>query len=96
MDDVFGIILRGTTGLFIMGVLFYIGLGITGQLTPMIISMNPNSSVGISNTTYLQKIEALGAGYDWSFYILIFGIFLFVAVKLLYDKEHTSTYGGSY
>lgn len=96
MDDVFGIILKGTSGLFVMGVLFYIGLGITGQLAPMIISMNPNSSVGISNTTYIEKIEALGAGYDWSFYILIFGIFAFVAVKLLYDKESTSTYGGGW
>lgn len=95
MVDVFNVAVGTMILLLTLGTIYLISTNlIEGQISPMIKSMNPNSTTGISGSEYNSLIDKLSKGNMWMFYIFLAIPFLYIAVKLLYEREPTSVYGG--
>ena len=95
-QDVFMIAIGTMILLLTIGIIFLISTNlIEGQISPMVKSMGPdNSTQGISPSLYNSLIDKLRSGNAWMFYIFLAIPFLYIAVKLLYEREDTSVYTG--
>lgn len=81
-----------------IAILFLLSIRIIGgNLYPMLksstFSPSANSS-GITNETYQNKLDFGWTGTKYVFYIFLTIPFLFLAIKLLYEREATSIYRG--
>jgi len=96
MEDVFTIAIGTMILLLTIGIIFLISTNvIQGQISPMIKSMAPdNSTSGMSPSVYNNLVDKLTNGNAWMFYILLAIPFLYIAVKLLFERENTSVYYG--
>lgn len=93
--NIFNISERGLTELFIILVVFFMGITIVGgHLYPLIVSMNPNATIGVTGDVYLDKTDNFIFGLRLGILILVVALFLYVALKILYEKEGTSVYNG--
>lgn len=93
--DIVVIVIIGIISLFTLSVIYMTGTGmVEGHIHPLIESLNENSTVGFSGELYTRAGNRLWSGMKYAFYILIGTIFLYVAVKALYEKEDISVYRG--
>ena len=91
-ESIFDIALYGLIALFVIIVIFMMGVNLVGgYLHPLIKSMNPNAS-SITAGEYSAKADNLYNGLKYALYILIGAIFALIIVKALYEKEETSVY----
>jgi len=95
MRDIFG---NSLNFIILVVVLVFIMISsvllIQGYVSPLTKSMasEDNDTVGLSKSVYIEKAENMESALVWFFIILIVGVFLYFAVKLLYEKEETSAY----
>lgn len=94
-EDVFEISHTFIVSAFTIVIIFFIAITmIGGEMKPLIEELNPNNTAGIGSAQYLETSEDIWRGTKYFFYIMLAVVFLFLAVKLLYEREETSTYGG--
>lgn len=95
MENVFQVVLYGIIALFVLGVIYTLGVTIVGgYVMPLALELNPNSTISITGESYTNIASNLWDGLRWGFYILIASILVYVGVKLFYQKEETSQYYG--
>jgi hypothetical protein len=84
--------------IFVLAVFYILGIMIVGGfIGPMFRSNTfrpPANSTGISQETYLTKTDFFIQGMKWVFYIILAIPFVYLIIKLLYEREETSVYGG--
>lgn len=91
MASVFDVVLYVLMSLFILGLIFMIGVFIVGaNLVPIVDGLNPNNTKGISATQYQNMESRMWTGLTWFFYIILAVPFLYLFFKLLYEKEATA------
>jgi len=81
---------------FIIGIIWFIGNLIIGvHMHPLMKSLNPNNTQGITGNEYETKANFFWSSSKLVWYILIAIPFVYIILKLLYEKERTSVpYGG--
>jgi hypothetical protein len=81
--------------LFIIVIIYFVGVGIISvNIYPLMYSLKPSlTNKGISQATYISKLDRLSLTLTISFVIFMATVFLFVVVKLFYEKEEFSVYG---
>lgn len=94
-EDVFEVAQAFLVGAFTLVIIYFIAVTMLGgEMKPLVEELNPNNTVGIESTQYLEMSEDLWRGTKYFFYIMLSVVFLFLVVKLLYEREETSVYGG--
>lgn len=94
-EDVFEIAQTFLVAALTTVILYFIAITmIGGEMKPLIEELNPNNTVGIGSAQYLESSEDIWRGTKYFFYIMLSVVFLFLIVKLLYEREETSVYGG--
>jgi hypothetical protein len=79
--------------LFFIAMVFFIAtIGITGMLSPLTKSMNSNTSIGYSGTSYNTQASLLDLGLVITFLIMLGIPFLYLIVKALFKTEENSQY----
>lgn len=93
MTDIFNVILTVIVSIFILSIIWMVGVYIVGgNIYPIVMKMNPitNTSQGITNTTYQRISNHLYTSMTWSFYIILATPFIFLIIYLLYRREQTT------
>lgn len=99
MADVFNTALYVLITETVLVIIYLLGVNlIAGQLYPMFYHLRPNDteSEGISEAVYVERLDRIKTGFTYGFYILLAIPFVYLIVKLLYEREETSVYGGLY
>jgi len=95
MVDVFNTAIYVLISIIIVSLIFVVSVNLVGaNLVPLFKHLTPNNTKGMSPTLYNQKIDHLETGLYYGFYILLILPFIFLIVKLLYEREETSVYSG--
>ena len=98
MVDVFGVSYTGLVSIFVLGIIFLIGImGIGDTMYPFIMDVAPdNSTKGISYNQYKETADWMRDGTTWAMAILWATPFLFLIIYLFFKKEYSSQYAGQY
>lgn len=85
-------------GLFVLMIIILIGgsfFVMVDHIKPVIDDLKPeNSSVGMSQESYETASSNFENTLKTIFFLAIAGLFVFVVVKILFEKETTSGYYG--
>lgn len=83
---------------FTMGLIFVLGVLIVGAYMYPIISsahfVPGNESKGMTAAQYHTNADFMYNGFSWAMYILLAIPFVYIVVKLLFEKEEVSVSGG--
>jgi len=92
--NVFDIGLYVVISIFVIGIIYMLGtLMARGNIQPLIESdrLAPtNNTTGIQRTQYMNMSSHLSLGLQLAFYIMLATPFVYLVVKLLYEREETS------
>lgn len=82
------------TGMKIVLILVVIGMAVIfligGAVHPLIKSLNPENPTGITTSMYDKMADRLWTGTRIMLYIFLALPFVFILIKVLYERENTS------
>jgi hypothetical protein len=94
-ESAFDVSLNVLLTIFVLVIIFFVAVFLVGgYLYPIFYSLSPSAgATGIDATLYQSLLGHLRTGNSWVFYILLAIPFVFIAIKLLYEREEFSVSG---